>query len=801
MEIPVLVEATAEQVFVIDAVNVTALPAEFEYKEPVEYNIIKREWFDEDNIKHLLNDTRFNKQDRTHLSHYNKHRTSGSQINTQYCFGLGCEELKLGRLFPVDAIGLQSFRFDMRNPLAKKWYWDTDIANCHFIVALKWARDLELKCDYIAEYVNNREAKLALVSNSRKKAKTEFLKCLYLGDIKLFSQNYNEIEGDITEEGFEFLTKLKKEVETLALKIWENYPQLHKLKTGKEKKMIKSKPNPKASLMSLLFQTEERKMLMVWDAYLTFQGRYMSVYIHDGGYVKKLEGETYFPVDLLVGGATEIKKWTGYEVKLETKNIDYDWKPLKPENDEYKIIKTEFEKHSFLLSHQVVSVLANGKLEYLKLNEAKIKYAPLKFHEWSDEKERIVEVKFIDRWVEDPERNFYENVGFYPEISLCPPKTYNLFRGFNAEKFRPDTPLTKERIAELIAPIKYHYDLLTSGHGDFILKYFANIIQFPHIKPDLAILNRDESKLLVEGGGTGKNLGYEWFGFEILGEDYTIVVGDNDILYGNFNSQFENKLLVFVEEAEGGANFKSQDKLKSKITGKRLNVNKKNVAQYELDDFARFLFATNNRNPLPIKMGDRRWGVFDVNAEKRGVVEYFEKLVEHLGKAEVKWAFYQYLKTLETMSSPIKWARSVPITPAYREIRQLNSPLHLKWIVNCLENSNLANGSSVGDLYNQFRNWASETKQKGAGEIITQTAFGLLLVQEPSVDADYQVEYGVKKRTNAGMLMNWNYDGLVDGLKKLHLLDPDFKYEPNGVCLINLHHDTDEEYKDTDSIS
>jgi len=447
-----------------------------------------------------------------------------------------------------------------------------------------------------------------------------------------------------------------------------------------------------------------------------------------------------------------------------------------------------------LISHQIVTVLGNGKLEYLKLNEARVKYAPLMFKEWSDEKEKMVDVKFIDRWIEDEDRAFYENVGFYPEVSLCPPKTYNLFHGFNAERFRPDVPLTKERINELVAPIIYHYDLLTSGHADFIIKWFANIIQFPHIKPDLAILNRDESKLLTEGGGTGKNLGYEWVGNEIIGEDYTIVVGDNEILYGNFNSQFENKLLVFVEEAEGASNFKSQDKLKSKITGKKMNVNKKNVAQYDLDDHARYLFATNNRNPLPIRMGDRRWGVFDVNAEKRGDVEYFEKLVDHLANPEVKWAFYQYLKTVETISSSVKWARSVPITPAYREVRQMNSPLHLKWIVNCLETGNLPNMTSVGDLYNQFRNWASETKQKEAGQIITQTAFGLLLVQEPDIDADYQVaELGTKKRTSAGMYMNWNYDGLVDGLKKLHLLEPDFKYPPDNVCLINTHHDTDED--------
>jgi hypothetical protein len=217
------------------------------------------------------------------------------------------------------------------------------------------------------------------------------------------------------------------------------------------------------------------------------------------------------------------------------------------------------------------------------------------------------------------------------------------------------------------------------------------------------------------------------------------------------------------------------------------------VAQYDLDDHARYLFATNNRNPLPIRMGDRRWGVFDVNPAKRGDVEYFEKLVEHLAKDEVKWAFYQYLKTVETFSSSVKWGRSVPITPAYREIRQMNASLHLKWIVNCLETNKLENFQTVGDLYSKFKNWASETKQKGTGEIITQTAFGLLLVQEPDVDADYQVtEIGSKKRTSAGMIMNWNYDGLIDGLKNLHLLDPDFAYTAGG-CLINSIDEIEEE--------
>jgi hypothetical protein len=47
--------------------------------------------------------------------------------------------------------------------------------------------------------------------------------------------------------------------------------------------------------------------------------------------------------------------------------------------------------------------------------------------------------------------------------------------------------------------------------------------------------------LLSSGGGTGKNLYMDFFGNEILGEEYYTVIGDNKILYGEFNSQFEGK--------------------------------------------------------------------------------------------------------------------------------------------------------------------------------------------------------------------------------------------------------------------
>lgn len=199
-----------------------------------ELPIYKCEKFDEDNMKELLNDENYNKKDRYRLSLYNKHRISGGKVNVSYKFGAGCEEHKLGRLYPEDGIGLQAFRFDMRNPLIQKHYWDTDVENAHFIIALKFCREYKITHDNLLHYIKNRNECLKMVSNSRKKAKTEFLKVLYGGDIKLYSNHYTEVEGDITMQGFSFLKELQKEMEALAIMIWEKHPKFHNLKTGKE---------------------------------------------------------------------------------------------------------------------------------------------------------------------------------------------------------------------------------------------------------------------------------------------------------------------------------------------------------------------------------------------------------------------------------------------------------------------------------------------------------------------------------------------------------------------------------------
>ena len=244
----------------------------------------------------------------------------------------------------------------------------------------------------------------------------------------------------------------------------------------------------------------------------------------------------------------------------------------------------------------------------------------------------------------------------------------------------------------------------------------------------------------------------------------------------------------FVEEASSKDNHTNTDTLKSKITCKKINVNKKSIAQYTVNDYSRYIFTSNNRNPLPIRQGDRRFAVFDTNPAMRGNTEYFEKLMDHLNRPLTKWAFYQYLKTLKTYDNPIQFQKSIPITTAYRDIRLLNAPLYLKWLVYELKNHTLQD-DFTSDLYKRFIAVIEDTKERSDMNVITQTAFGLLLgnakeCQRQDANNDkntftsYKVEdQGTKGKRNGNIYMRWNMDALVEGLKKLHLLESDFVYE------------------------
>ena len=265
------------------------------------------EYFDPDVMDAILLDTgSFSHKDLGNLSRYKKNRQHGNKVRVQYTFGRGCEKNQLGRLYAKGGLGLQSFPFDMRNPLLDRGYWDIDMENAHYILLAKLGDDWGVKTDAIHHYIANRTEELMKVSENRGVAKTAFLKVAYGGNIKLHNEFY--ADGIAPEGDGSLLKRIEAEMKVIVDLCWVKYAQFQKV--------VKSRPNPRFSLFALILQTEERKCLMAMVEYLETQKRYMGVLIHDGGGVKKLDGEESFPEELLVGCEAAIFKATGYSHRI-----------------------------------------------------------------------------------------------------------------------------------------------------------------------------------------------------------------------------------------------------------------------------------------------------------------------------------------------------------------------------------------------------------------------------------------------------------------------------------------------------
>jgi hypothetical protein len=284
------------------------------------------EYFDPDVMDDILAHPQsfgFGQQDVRRLNAYKKMKLQGTpnkvEVNYERKGGAVAKEKGIGRLYPRNAIGLQGFPSSIRNPLLERYYHDCDIVNAHYVLASQVADAWGLKNDNISHYVRNRDEELAKVSQNRALAKTNFLAVMFGGNPKLMDDSvaWNpEIrpEGDVS-----LLEAIKVEVTALMETCWNKHKEWRPL--------VKSKDNPKASLLALFFQTEESKCLMSIAKYVKSVGREVGVLIHDGCCIKKVGDETILPDKMLRGAEAAVKADTGYSVSLLVKAWTHSYIP------------------------------------------------------------------------------------------------------------------------------------------------------------------------------------------------------------------------------------------------------------------------------------------------------------------------------------------------------------------------------------------------------------------------------------------------------------------------------------------
>jgi len=290
-----------------------------------------------------------------------------------------------------------------------------------------------------------------------------------------------------------------------------------------------------------------------------------------------------------------------YDISIKTL---YYWlkndnpKEFKLLNDKY--IKEKKDEKKKILSGDYLTMkndldnklfMINSPIQYGYINELNETI----FYNLIDLKQRLKPYQvndkdFIDYWLKDSNKKSYEKIDFLPLEDN--PNIYNTFKGF---KYNNDDQINMEKIQPFLDLINTLLDHETVS-VKALLDWIAWIRQRPNIKTNKAVV------LYSEYQGVGKNTIVELFrkviGYDAKKEN----VGD---LIGRFNYDIAHKLMIYVDEVKLIPSISND--IKNMITRTRIDIEKKGQDGYNINDYANYIYTTNNQNSFHIDPSDRRF--------------------------------------------------------------------------------------------------------------------------------------------------------------------------------------------------
>ena len=608
-----------------------------------------------------------------------------------------------GRVFPRSSLGLYSIRRQLRHTLAKDYYIDLDLKNCHCELLLQLCYKNGIEPKYLRTYVKKRDKMLKKVeelylnhiedpNDKRDAVKQLFIRLLYFGNFEnwLKDNNLDKIDDSNDTDVFDihtFIYKFKEELDNIGKLIIKANKNIEKLVEDKKKKRDEELEfNKKGSIVSYYLQEYENRILECIYKYMVSKDiinpvKPDCVLCADGLMIPR---HKYYD-GLLNEIQEEIRKQFDLELTLTDKDMDQDYLDVldsKIINDNlnkyYELVKDKFESTKFKVMNPIMfAEISEGdknlilrKKENFKTAFENIKYIDVGVDTKGNPIEK--ELGFVNSWFMDENNKTYDRIDFLPK-QQAPKGVYNSFSGYEAEKIIKKVNEDEIPIDIKKTKVYEHLNNLCNNDNnvlDYTIKFLARKLQKPYKLTNTALIFRSKE-------GCGKDSFFNWFGNKVLGRQYYLNEDKTELIFGRFNDCIENKIIVVINETSGQDTFKLVNTIKNAITRIINKIEYKGMTPFDNTNNIGFIFLTNNKNALKIDLEDRRFVAIECNNLIANNKDYFDDLYKEFDNDQIARAFYDYLMNIDCDKYDFTGNR--PETDFYKNMQEQNVPIVAKF--------------------------------------------------------------------------------------------------------------------------
>lgn len=591
---------------------------------------------------------------KTHLAYIVSKKGNYSQ---SYKYSRGMKNQ--GRQY-VKKFGIQSLQKDLRGFLCGMLFNDYDMINAHPSILL-YVRDKyfkEQKLPYLEMYIKNRNG----VFDQHKINKKQIL----------ISMN----KATPMKTDNPFLLAIDKEFKQMQTLIFHSTEDvfIDIPKTGLKKE------NKKGCFLNRSLCVFENNILT--EAMELFNSKDIGSAMFDGFFLSA-ELSSAEVLDKL--NNTTKKYGVKWDMKQHSDKIKIDNSLNLPEyEDEYTIMKKEFEKNHLMIENPLIFIKQFDDDSYGEYSKSSF----LSITEYLRTRDRDGKnIPFLLRWIQEKEKRAYQKIVFDPIFNND--KYFNLYTGFEFDNILPKQDWSG--VDTFLSHLKY---MCSDDEASFnyLLNYICHLFQKPADRPDVAIV-------LNGAKGTGKDMIISFIE-NILGNKYVSRVQSLETVFGNFNSSLKNKLVLQVNELDGQNGYKHEQALKDLITTDKTLINEKMVKPYTIENFIRVFLISNAFNPLKLTTDSRRYFAIETPKKKKDI-SYYKRLRQMLNDKHVLGSIYSFCMKQDIEEFE---PRTFPITNKMKALMQHSIDPIYYFIQDCIEKDEIISGQ---DLLVKFRHYCN----------------------------------------------------------------------------------------------